>query len=317
MDTDFQISYTLDLLFYIGCMLDAKKRELYADDIEKFMPMLGTISDKYIEKLTKIHQSTPQMIEHIASILIVDDHLHNWTITDLLDRHKRLASTFKKNKLFENVSKDFKKFLNTDYGKVMPLIKTIATDLERLGFKTFWLEEKLPILKERINDYQIILSQFDIMHHLNSWVINKKMGVGQSYVFAYSGRRYRVLLGKYRVISSVIPADDLFERMISYALRVNTYKKFCKILKPTSALKIEFKGHKRHKSFKGITAYAEANLKLALKVYLLETCGNNAMELSGEYPFATEILNHLRTNKKPNTLAAGPYVLGMMKQFSK
>jgi len=299
-------------------MIDEKKRKWYEADIEKFMPMLGTVSDKYLEKLIKISQGTPKITEHIASMLIVNDHLHDWTITDLLDRHKRLVTIFKKTKQFSNAPKDLKKFLNNDYAKVMPLIKIIATDLERLGFKNFWLEEKLPLLKERISDYQVILSEFDIAGHVNNWAVNKKiLDSGKWYVLAYSGANYNTLLKEYRVISSIISSERLFERMISYGLKMNIYQKSCKVLKPTPELKAEFKGHKRYKSFKGIASYAEGSLKLALKIYLLEGCGNMAPDLPEDYPFAAEILTYLREHDKPDNVPVGDYVGEMMKKFSK
>ena len=318
MSTEFQISYTLDVILYIGCMIDEEKGNLYDEDIENFMPMLGTISDKYLEKLKKINKGTPRFISYIISILIVNDHLHDWRTSDLLDRHKRLVAVFKKSPQFKKAPNGLKKFINSDFSKSMSLIKIIVTDLDRLGFKKFWLEEKLPLLKERTAQYQLVLSEFNIITHVNGWIGNKRIPAnGQWYMLAYSDAQYRPLLGKFNVTSPITPADQLFDRVISYILKTDSYRKFCKTLKPDLLLKAEFKEHELYKSFKGSVGYAEECLKKALKVYLMDGCGKTGLELPDDYPFAAEILRYLREHEKPMDMTVGNYIADMMKEFSK
>ncbi|MCL1991096.1 MAG: hypothetical protein FWG67_09435 [Defluviitaleaceae bacterium] len=318
MGADFQISYTLDMLLYIGCLIDEKKSAFYEADVQQFMPMLGTVSDKYLAKLTKVNKRTPGFIEHIVSILIVNDHLHDWRIVDLLDRPHRLVVVFKKAKQFDHAAKDLKKFLKRDFLKVIPLVTTIIHDLERLGFKKFWLEKKLPHLKERTSEYQKILDEFNIVEHVNGWVVDKKKpNPNKWYMLAYSGFEYKVLFKAYQITSPVILVEQLFDRVVSYGVSVNTYRSFCKKLKPTLALKAEFKGHELYKTFNGISGYAERCLKMALKVYLLERCGRADLELSKAYPFASDILDYFRAVEKPKDVSVKRYVMEMMKELSK
>jgi len=299
-------------------MIDEEKRNLYDEDITRFMPMLGTVSDKYLEKLKKINQRNPRFIDYIASMLIVNDHLHDWKTADLLDRHKRLVVMFKKTKQFENASKDLKKFINSNFSKSIALIKTIATDLERLEFKKSWLEEKLALIKERTAENQQVLSEFNIAHHINGWVEDKKIPEsGQWYMLAYSGAKYKVLLTEFSVTSPVTSANQLFDSVVSYALKTDFYRKFCKTLKPTPTLKAEFKGHELYKSFKGISGYADMCLKLALKVYLMEGCSKTGLVLPADYPFAADLLAYLHQFEKPADVAVGSYVIEMMKYFSR
>ena len=317
MSTEFQISYTLDVLFYIGCMIDKEKKELYDEDINRFMPMLGTISDKYLEKLEKIKQSTPKFINYLVSMLIVNDHLHDWSTTDLLDKHRHLVATFKKAEQAGHASNGLRKFIVGDFSKSMSLIKTIATDLERLEFKKFWLEEKLPLLKERTAQYQKVLSEFNIATHLNGWVEKKIPESGQWYLLAYSGNQYQLLLNEYSVTAPTTSADQLFDRMVSYALKNACYKKYCKTLKPEKSLKIEFKEHERYKSFKGISSYIDTCLKMALKVYLMEGCGKTGLEAPADYPFATKMIAYLREVDKLEGVAVSSYINDMMRYFSR
>jgi len=299
-------------------MLDEEKRNLYDEDVSRFMPMLGTVSDEYIETLKKIHRKKPKFIDYIVSTLIVNDHLHDWTTSDLLDRHKPLIAMFKKSQHFGNAPKNLKKFINSGFPKSIDLLKTIVIDLGRLEFKKFWLEEKLPPLRERIVENQAVLSELNIASHINGWVKNKKIpDNGSWYMLAYSGDEYKVLLKEFSVTSPTTLADQLLENVVSYALKNTSYREFCKSLKPTPGLKAEFKGHKNYKSFKGIAGYSDACLKQAIKVYLMDGCGKTNVAVDDDYPFAGDMLTYLFDNEKPADAAVGGYVKGMMKHFSR
>ena len=315
---NFEISYTLDVLFYIECMLNREKHRLYDDEVNRFMPMLGTVSDKQLDKLHNIYTSSPDCMLSIVAMLITSPHLHTWKMTDLFDNHKSLVTSFKKSKEYQNVSASLKRFASGDFLKMMPMIKTIVADLERLEFKKFWLEENLPALKERTAEYEQVLSRLDIVTLVNSWVVDKKIPADdQWYLLAYSGSEYQPVLRSYSIVSPMIPSEELFARMIAYAVGVNDYRKFCKGLKPTAELKLEYKEHPLSKSFKGITGYAEVCLKMALKKYLAEACGDLYADLPEDYPLAGVILDYLRDNEKLKVQTVGDYVGKMFKRFSK
>ena len=294
MTNNFQISYTLDVLFYIECMLNEEKRQLYDEEVARFMPMFGTVSDKYLDKLQKHYRQDPLIIRHLVAILVDNPHLHDWSVSDLLENHQSLISDFKQSTTSIAVPKAVKNFISTRYKKIMPLIKIIVNDLERLQFKKFWLEEKLPVLKETINLHTNLLAQHDVVSFTNQWLTTRKLPTTkQWYMLAYSGSQYDVLLAKYHVVSSVICATDLCERVVTYALQVNSYDKQVRVLKPTKALKAEFKTQQHLGVFKSVAAYREACLKMALKVHLLAGLNQEPQPLTDEYPLATKILLHL------------------------
>ena len=315
---NFEISYTLDVLFYIECMLNKEKHRLYDDEVGRFMPMLGTVSDKQLAKLHNIYLSSPDCILSIVAMLITSPELHTWKITDLFDNHKSLVASFKRSPEYKNVSGQLKRFATGDFLKMMPLIKTIVTDLERLEFKKFWLEENLPALKERTSEYESELGHLDIATLINGWVVDKKIPASdQWYLLAYSGSEYQPVLRSYSIVSPMIPADELFARMIEYAVQMKDYRKFCKGLKPTAELKLEYKEHPLSSSLKGITGYAEVCLKMALKKYLTEMAGKLYADLPDDYPLAGEILAYMRANEKLKVQNVGEYVGKMFKGFSK
>jgi hypothetical protein len=300
-------------------MINEDKKKLYDEDIEKFMPMLGTLSDKYIQKLQKINEKSPNFIVYIVAMLIDNKNLHNWTTTDLLEKSKSLIGEFKKSKHFKNAGGELKKFIKGEFTKSMNYIKIIATDLERLGFKKFWLEEKLPILKERISEYQEQLDAFDIVKYVNNWVVNEeKIGSNSWYVLAYSGNKFELLLEYFSVVSPVILADDLFERVVSYVLKTRDYKKFIRRFKPDASLKDEFNMHVDRNIYRKLNVYVEACLKMSMKVYLMENLSDmTVISLPKGYPFASETLRYLRENEKGASVGIQDYITNMMKHFSK
>lgn len=319
MKVDFQISYTLDVLCYINCMINEDKKKLYDEDIEKFMPMLGTVSDKYLQKLQKMNEKNSNFIVHIVAMLIGNKNLHEWTTTDLLGKSKRLVGEFKRSEHFKNAGGELKRFINDDFAKSMNYIKIIATDLERLGFKKFWLKEKLPVLKERISEYQEWLAAFNIANHVNNWVADKESFRCDSwYVLSFSGNRFELLLEYFGVVSPIISTDNLFERVVSYVLKTQDYKGFMRKFKPDPILKAEFKGHPDRSMYRKLNVYVEACLKMSMKVYLMEKMPEVvAISLPEGFPFANDILGYLREHEKVSSVPTSHYIGDMMEEFSR
>jgi len=316
---EFQISYTLDVLCYINCMINEDKKKLYEEDIERFMPMLGTVSDKYLHKLEKLNEKNPNFIVHIVAILVDNHHLHNWTTADLFSQFKSLIGEFKRSNHFKHAGSELKKFLSADFSKSMGYIKVITTDLERLGFKKFWLEEKLPVLKERIAEYETRLDQFDIKAHIDNWMVERsQLSEDHWYVLSFSGDDFDVLLKHFNVVSPVVSAIDLFEKMISYALRQQDYRGMLRKFKPSALLKNEFKMHAKRRTYRKLSVYIESCLRMAKRIYLVETTPESAeVTLVDDYPFASDVLEYLRTHEKGIEMPVSDYIIEMVKHFSR
>lgn len=300
-------------------MINEDKKKLYDEDIERFMPMLGTVSDKYLQKLQKINEKNPNFIMHLVAMLIGNENLHEWTTTDLLSKSKRLVGEFKRSGYFKAADRELKKFINDDFTKSINYIKIIAIDLERLGFKEFWLKEKLPVLKERISEYQVQLDHFDIVAHVNQWVVTKKkFKCEQWYVLSFSGNHFEFQLGYFGVISPITSARNLFEKVVSYVLKIQDYTGLMRKFKPDPVLKAEFKGHEKREVYRKLTMYVEACLKMSIKVYLMETLPEvMRISLPEGYPFATNMLSYLRENEKRTSVMVSGYLIDMLRHFSK
>ena len=319
MNADFQISYTLDVLCYINGMLNTDKKKLYDEDMERFVPMLGTVSDKHLQKLQKMNEKKPGFILHIVAMLIDHHHLHHWRTTDLFNKFKSLTGDFKKTKHFKSADPALKSFLTGDFNKSMTYIKVIALDLERLGFKNFWLEEKLPVLKARISEYERCLDFFDIESHLNHWSVSQApVSLQQWYVLSFGGDDLQLLLNQFYVISPVVAAADLFEKLVVFTLRRQDYKSLLRKFSPNPQLKTEFKGHPQRRKYKKMHNYMAACLRFALSVYLLELIPSvEQRELAQAYPLAEDILSQLRENKKETDVSVHSHLTQILQNFAK
>lgn len=318
MAINFQMAYTLDVLAYIDCMLNGKRKKLNEVDVNRFMPMLGTVSDKHMERLAKIEKNCPEFIWHINTMLMANDHLHDWKTEDLLERHKRLVTVFKKTVVYQQSGKDLKKFIGGDYLKAMPLIKIIVSDLERLGFKKFWLEEKLPRLKHRILDYQQLLASFDIFAYINQWTtVDVTPATDGWFMLAYSDDTFKKYSNTYVTTSPHITTEKLFYTMIAYGVNESNFQGFIKTLKPPTALKKTYKQHPSVKTYQNIYHYVSSCFKQALLAHLLTGCGIETDWLHGEELLADDMLRYLTEVKKEATVDVATYIKEMMVYFSK
>jgi len=319
METGFHISYTLDVLSFIGLMLD-ESEDIHSDDIDRFKPMLGTVSDKYLKKLGRIYDETPKLIPYLITILISNHNLHILRTSQLLGAPNQLIDNFKKSAYYKESSASLRRFIKYDFKRSVAYMKTITVDLERLGFKSFWLEEKLPLLKQRATFYEGNSVWLGIVKYANSWTLNHKIPTeAEWYILTYNRELFTTLFDRFNLVDLEVE-DDFFEQVVTYSLREERYVKLTKTLKPTPQLKQEFKGHTTRKSYGKVAKYVEMCLKLALKAYLLNHLKEERedhLEIPTGYPFATELYSYLHDHPRTEEETLKNYILHMMKHFSK
>jgi len=319
METGFRISYTLDVLAFIGLMLD-ESNDIHSEDIERFKPMLGTVSDKYLKKLGRIYDESPKLIPYLITILIANDGLHTLKTTQFLGKPSQLIDRFKKSGHYKESSVSLKRFIKYDFKRSVIYMKTIAMDLERLGFKSFWLEDKLPLLKKRATLYEQNPVWLGIVRYTNSWTIEHKIPTDAKwYVLTYNRELFTTLFDQFNLVDLEVE-DDFFEQVVTYSLREERYLKLTKALKPTPKLKQEFKGHSERKFYGKFSAYVEMCLKLALKAYLLNHLSEKEedyLEIPKGYPLATLLHQYLYDHPRVEEETLKDYITNMMKHFSK
>ena len=319
METTFHISYTLDMLSFIELILKDETDPLHQEEVEKFKPMLGTVSDKYIKKLDKISQHHPNFIRHIITLLISNDELHLLKTSHLLGSHRQLVDKYKKSGYYKSSSDGLKRFIKSDYKKSIIYLRTIATDLERLGFKSFWLEHKLAKLKQRVAFFEDNSVWVKVVKYANQWILAPIIPeAAEWYILAFNTQSFDTLLKRYNLVDLSVK-DDFFYHVVTYALMHDNYHKVVKTLKPTSQLKIEFKTHENRKKYGSLSRYVEMCLKIALKAFLLNRLEDEDEQLGipDDYPFATQIYQYLLTHERQEADTAKHYLLQMIKHLSK
>lgn len=319
MEMGFHISYTLDVLSFIGLMLD-EKNDIHSEDVERFKPMLGTVSEKYLKKLIRIHDETPKLIPHLTTVLIANDYLHIWQTAQLLEKPGQLIENFKRSGYYKVSSSNLKRFVKYDLKRSVKYMKIIAMDLERLGFKAFWLEEKLPLLKQRAVFYEQNPAWLGIVKYTNSWTLTHKIPTEATwYVLSSNYERFTTLFNRFNLVDAEV-GDDFFEQVVTYSLREERYLRLTKTLRPTSELKKELRDHADRKTYGRMAKYVEMCLKLALKAYLLNHLSEGEEEylkIPEGYPFALELHRFLQDYPRTEEISLENYILEMMKHFSK
>ena len=196
-------------------------------------------------------------------------------------------------------------------------MRTIVIDLERLGFKSFWLEEKLPVLKRRTFVHYDLLSSTDVVAHVNSWIIHNKIATSTDwYVLAYNGEPFNVALNCFNLIDLQVEGD-FFEMVITYLLQQESYSKQLKHLKAPAKLKEELKQHPHRKKYRSVGKYVEMCLKMALNAYLLNDFeGEEKLAIPEDYGFSKEVYDYFVCHRKSKELTIEEYITKTIKHFS-
>ena len=322
MKLNFEISYTIDVLLFIDSMIRGDYDD-FGDDMKHFLPMLGTVSDKYLKKLKKKLRKNPQFIEFIVSMILVHNQLHILTAVELLKKPKQIVSQFKKSPYYKTSSPELKKFANSNFERGLSYLTTIAIDLERLGFKSFWLKEKLTLLKMRSREYNDEIERFNPFDRINHWLNeNELLYESKWYILSYSSKRFATFFGDFNVISTSVTENDLFEKMLSYLLFAESNTKAIKgILRKTGknvSLKLEFKSHPDKNHYKNLVNYVEISLKIALKVHLINEIkqdDNVKITRLADYPLSQEIYGYMNEYKKSEVVTIEDYITSMFKHL--
>ena len=310
---NFQISYTLDVLFFIEAIFSTESEGILAD-VDQFKPQLGTVSEKYLKKIAKVHQQTPNFISIIASALVINHDLHELTAQEILVNAQKIRQTFKQSPYFKNIPSKEKQFVAKKFTKIIPHLITIIDDLERLGFKAFWLNEKLPTLKTQGTAYEAQLTNFNMTAHLNQFSHLQQQNP-EWYVTSYLNQPVLALLNHFNFLRSTIQEKALYAHLIEAQLAKANYQTHARHIKHLRILKDEFKHHPNRSEFQSLVIYINHCIKQALQVYLLSGLPTNesTQTINETDKLAKQILKYLNENPKTNEIDVSSYLMQMMK----
>ena len=308
---DFQFSYTIDILFFIQRMVDhLAGAELGAEvlkDVNRFHPILRDSSDKFLKKLSKDSEIIGELL---VPLLLVHEALHTEKASDILTDTRSIVQHFKNSSYYKLAYPDVKRFASGDLRTVCSYLEAIVLDLERLGFKSYWLEKRLLILKMRSNEYADTLGGLDVMTYLHNWLgSNHLMYANDWYVASYC-QDMESIVGNANLISSTVGEANLIATTIRHVVYrfsfTKTVKNHLKVIKKRLDIKSEFKDVR--KSYLNLAHYVESNLKQALTLHLTKQLKVESSPLTTDHVLAKELLNYMNTIPKTPSVPALAYI---------
>lgn len=161
---NYKISYLLDLLSFFNPLSGEKYfYEMYETDYHYWMNQLSDESKKGITKATRLIMSK-NLGSMLITILSTVHHFDEYNVIDLFSNPKVIKHQFLKSE-FYNQNKGV--LLTCVLGQIgiIPILNAVRPaiiELEQAGFREYWVEHKLPLLKEKVSllekerDYQVI-----------------------------------------------------------------------------------------------------------------------------------------------------------------
>jgi len=319
----FEASYTLDILCFIDILLK-RSPNLEDEKIKIFTDMLSTKSEKCLRKLEKSLPKRELIQNLIIPLIVADSEFKGLKTEEILGNPDYLINQFKKSSSYKKMPTKSKKFVQKEAKKVIESLEIIVSDLERLDFKAFWLMNQLPIIKQRIKEYQSEIYPLHLIEQLNNWtapqfLIEKK----ELFVLSFSQNNFSSLLNGTNYISTQLHSDRIIRSLIeaafaSYSLN-KELKPFIKTFKKNKAFIQTFKTVK--KEHKKITTYLQSNLLLAVTTYLKEqfqVLENPHEYLStyrrGSHKLAILFYEHMKHSPKPEAQPLNQYLTEVLEQ---
>ena len=161
---NYKISYLLDLLSFFNPLSGEKYfYEMYETDYHYWMNQLSDESKKGITKATRLIMSK-NLGSMLITILSTVHHFDEYNVIDLFSNPKVIKHQFLKSE-FYNQNKGVLLTCVLGHIGIIPILNAVRPaiiELEQAGFREYWVEHKLPLLKEKVSllekerDYQVI-----------------------------------------------------------------------------------------------------------------------------------------------------------------
>ncbi len=275
MSAVFEPSYTLDVLNFLDHLFTPRSlpNEPMVCHFEEY---LGDYNEKILQTLRKNLVKFESISEVLTPLITADPEFNDLKLSELLASPKYLINQYKNTSSYARASKAYRKFLKNDAESMMIQVGLLIKELERAKFKTYWLQSCLPLVNQQIKSYQT-----DIWPLL----IPEKLGNPEQCIYVLSCiDTETVQLTHQKLIVSHLSSSrhliynwiESFLTMECPLMKVRGYERSIKRNKELILAYKKVKG--KHRS---LFEYIEANIKLAMTVYLSHESG--ILEQSYEY----------------------------------
>lgn len=318
----FEASYTLDMISFLDL--------LFSDNVSKedeivthFEGMLSDQSPILMQKARKGMPENQTFTSMLIPLLTADHEFNDLRLSELLGSPKYLIATFKKHPDFKKVPKIYKKFIKRQAESVITHLALIIRELEKAKFKSFWLENRLPLINQKIRCYEKEIFPLRLVETLNTYVNPLAIERRNLYISSFYEGDSVTLFNQDLMASIQATSSQLIQGIID---QLNSSLTVEKRLKPyIKAWKSNVDVMEAFKAVKGeystVSAYVEQNIKLALMAVLYQKFNviDQPYQYLGRYNFGTHKMSvlfyhYMETNPKQSKELLQDYLLKVVEE---
>lgn len=291
---EFLPSYLLDILCFLELLCSDSLIPTTSDDeriIYYFEECLTQDARNEIKRIQKLIPKEETLTSLVFPLVLADQDFENFQVTELLGSPKFLISMYKKSDDYQRATKGYKKFVKRDAQLLLSSLVKIVAELEKVKFKVFWIEERLPRIKHRIKQYEKEIGTNVLIEMINERLAETYLTDQKVYLLSFNlnhslSRVNEHLIGSLQLDSKMF-IHSLVEQLFKTLSIEHALKPLYRSLKKNKELMMTYKEVKS--TYNSLLAYIDFNVKLA---FITSICSHlkvlsQPYEYLGRYEFGS------------------------------
>ena len=266
-----KINYNFDILCFLNIMTaDKYYIDFHKDLFEKFYPMINGRTKQNIQDMIKqqgYSMLAPTLTLFISSLTNFNDR----NLIEMLKSHAEIEDSMNKTPyIFSH--EDFEWYFAFFDSAIVPLID----ELEKAGLHEFWQANKLPLIKERCNEIDKYMQQYNAENLINQYrnFDNSDFTV---YLCSFAKPHGLKLCGN-NIISDYSYSNDNILSNVTHevfhpAFDFDTVSQSLNVLSEKSWVQEAFKNQNPNSGYYTIEGFIEEHIVEALGIYVLAQLG--------------------------------------------
>ena len=262
---NFLPSYLLDLIYFLELLIGPHSVLTSTEDdacLHHYEDCLSDYAKEEIKRVQKVLPKNKTLSEMVMPLILADHEFENFQMTELLEGQRYLISLYKK-------------FITKDAQELMGALMMIVTELERVGFKRFWLEKRLPQINETIRNYEQQMGTNTLIEKVNEALGESLLSTQTVYLLSFNVNPRVVKVGDFMLGSLRLDAHAFTHALLEGFLNARSIeaalKPFERALKKNKELIQAYRQVKGE--YKSLGAYVSSSVKIAFGAYLSEKLG--------------------------------------------
>lgn len=172
-------------------------------------------------------------------------------------------------------SKQYKKFVTKDAHELMGALMMIVAELERVGFKRFWLEKRLPQINETIRNYEQQMGTNTLIEKVNEVLGEPLLSTQTVYLLSFNVNHRVVKVGDFMLGALRLDAYAFTHALLECSINASPIEAALKpVERPLKKNKALIQAYRQVKGeYKSLGAYVSSSVKIAFGAYLSEKLG--------------------------------------------